>query len=153
MKIKNLKKYKAKPGIVIPIVYFIFVLAGIFIWAIPSKNNELIFKIVPTCILIVILILFTWAVFSTYYVLTDKCLICFSGPLKIRVLYQDITDITEGISLLSSFSLSAKRIFINRGRNILRRVDVSPKEKEEFLEELTLKIQKSKELYIKKWKS
>ena len=142
---KELKKYKSKIGIVVPIVYSVFIICGLIIWLVPAKTDDLLYKIIGSCILALVLIFFTWAVFSTYYVLTDTCLICVSGPLKTRALYKDITDVTEGFSLLSSFSLSANRIFINRGRNILRRVDVSPKEKQEFLDELTIKMNKAKE--------
>lgn len=142
---KELKKYKSKIGIVVPIVYSVLIICGLIIWLVPAKTNDLLYKIIGSCILALVLIFFTWAVFSTYYVLTDTCLICVSGPFKTRALYKDITDVTEGFSLLSSFSLSANRIFINRGRNILRRVDVSPKEKQEFLDELTIKMNKAKE--------
>lgn len=143
----NLKKYKSRIGIVVPLIYLFVVAALLVVWLVPFDDEGNLFRILATCALGFVFFIFTWALFSTYYVLKENCLICVSGPFKIRVRYVDITDITEGFSLLSSFALSGRRVFINRGRNILRRVDISPKEseKEEFINELSIKIKNSKE--------
>ena len=148
MEKNEIKKYKSKVGIVVPILYLLVAAALLIVWLVPS-SGALTLQIIATCILAIVFFGVTWIAFSTYYILADRCLICICGPFKTRALYQDITDVTEGFSLLFSYALTGRRIFINRGRNILRRIDVSPSEKEEFLNELSTKIKHYREIVQK----
>lgn len=148
MKKTEIKKYRSKVGIVVPLLYLFVAAASLIVWLVPN-SGALTLQIVATCFLAVVFIGITWICFSTYYQITDRCLICVCGPFKTRALYKDITDVTEGFSLLFSYALTGQRIFINRGRSILRRIDVSPKEKQDFLNELSTKIKHYREIVQK----
>ena len=77
-----------------------------------SIKDTLGMKIAGTCVIALAIILFTWAVFSTYYVLTPDGIYAFSGPFTMRVKYSDITKIEERKRCLSSLALSCDRIII-----------------------------------------
>ncbi|MGN0748437.1 MAG: PH domain-containing protein [Christensenellales bacterium] len=138
MKVKHdFPKYKSKIGIIVPVVYLALAVGILIIWLVPNMSikDTLGMKIAGTCVIALAIILFTWAVFSTYYVLTPDGIYAFSGPFTMRVKYSDITKIEERKSCLSSLALSCDRIIIHTKKSFLR-LDVSPKDKEKFLEDL-----------------
>jgi hypothetical protein len=137
-------KFKSKRNWIVFIVYALFIAAITLLWAIPYKG-ELVIRIISTCMLGIILGVFTWAVFSTYYLLADDYLICVSGPFRTRVFYTSITEIKPSRSCWSALALSTDRVAIMRGKNVLTTTFVSPQFKEFFIKELQKRVDEKKQ--------
>lgn len=115
-------KFKSKRGWIVPVIILLLAMPIVFIWVMPYNNDSLAFKISITCVVSIILAIFTWAVLSTYYLMNDKFIDCVSGPFKIRVFYSDITDVESSYSIWASFALSSDRVVIIRGKSMLKRI-------------------------------
>jgi hypothetical protein len=137
-------KFKSKRDWLVLVVYLVFVGALLFIWLMPYYGgNELTMKIIATTMIGLVVLTFTWAVFSTYYLFEEKYLLCVSGPFKTKVYYCDIKDVKPSHAAWSSLALSLDRVVLIRGENLLARIYVSPKNKTEFIEEVKRRICKS----------
>lgn len=136
-------RFESKKDWLVAIVYLVLGTGIGLIWSLPYYG-DLIFRVIITVFLGIILGLFTWAVFSTYYLFTDDFLICISGPLKLKIPYKSITEIRESHCGWSSLALSFDRVLIKRGRNFLLNDYVSPKNKQIFMEELKNRVEKVK---------
>lgn len=148
MKETKYKKYRSKIGLVVPLVLIVLTCAILLVWLLPyttSNNDSHVMRIVVTCLIGVLSLIFIWSSFSTYYVITDVSVIAVSGPMKARVRFCNITEIKEGKSLISSLALSIDRVYICYGKGILRRLEVSPKDKQAFIEELNSKLNSYRE--------
>ena len=88
------------------------------------------------CLLLSIFILPIWV--STYYVLGENELIVKSGFIKQRIVYSSIKNIKESKNPLASAALSLDRIEIIFGVGGV--VLISPKNKQEFLQQLEQRI-------------
>lgn len=85
-----------------------------------------------------VLIFILWIYFGTWYELREDHLYCQSGPIRQRIKYDNIKSLKLSNNPLSSLALSIKRIEIrehNKGF-MLGTTFISPKNREEFLEEL-----------------
>lgn len=138
-------KFKSKRNWIIFVVYALFIGAIALLWTLPYQG-EIAMKIVGTSLFAIILGIYTWAVFSTYYLLTDDFLICVSGPFRTRVFYSSITEIKPIHSWWSSLALSTDRVAIMRGKNILNTTFVSPQFKEFFMRELQKRVDEKKQI-------
>lgn len=113
------------------------------IWSIPS-NEQWIGYIVflPTVVILLSFLL------NTYYVFEEEHLLCMVGffPLKIR--YENIKSIKKVKNLLSSVALSSDRIEIKeKNKNyFIGTTYISPKDKDEFYEELKMRCPKTIEV-------
>lgn len=144
------KKYKSKVGIFVPIIYLLLIGIFLLIWLLPSKylgmEINLTGRIISTCCFGLFAISLIWATFSTYYIITPTSVVCVFGPLKTRVPLKRIVSVKEGKSFFyAAPALSMDRVFLQTGRTSFARTDVSPKEKEEFINELNQAIGKAKE--------
>lgn len=76
--------------------------------------------------------------FSTYYELQDEHLLCRSGPIRLRIPYEQITQVRLSQNPLSSLALSLKRIEITYNSKSIfgGLVYISPPSREEFMREL-----------------
>lgn len=142
---KEVLKFKSKRNWLVFIVYALFIVAITLTWVLPYQG-EIAMKIISTSMFAIILGIFTWAVFSTYYLLTDDFLICVSGPFRTRIFYSSITEIKPSRSWWSSLALSTDRVAIVRGKNILNTTFVSPQFKEFFMKELQKRVDETKSL-------
>lgn len=140
---KDVLKFKSKIGWLVALIYLSLITPLILIWALPYQHS-LFINIFATCFLSIVLIIFTWAVFSSYYLLTDDCIIAVTGPFKLKVYYDKIKDIRLNKSIWSSFSLSFDRVLIVCGNNIFSNYYFSPINKELFIESLKNRIAKNK---------
>lgn len=143
MKKLKYKKFKGKIGLIVPLVLLVLTGAFLMIWLLPKgvgASDSLGVRIASTCLLGIITLVFCWCIFWNYYVITDVSIICVSGPFTSRIRLENITEIKERIGILSSFCLSINRLSIYTGKGFFKRFDVAPKEKEEFLDELSSKI-------------
>lgn len=140
---KEVLKFKSKIDWLVALVYLTLIAAIVLLWTLPYSGSNWI-KIFSTCALGVILIIFTWSVFSSYYLLTDDAIIAITGPFRIRVFYNKIKDVRLNRSAWSSFSLSFDRVLIICGNSIFNNYYFSPKNRELFIEKLKLKIEESK---------
>lgn len=133
-------KFKSKKGWIIPFVYILFAVAIVLMWVLPYRSEELLMKISATSLIAIVLGIFTWGVFSTYYLLADNFLICVFGPFRTRIFYKDITKIKPSRSWWSSLALSTDRVAIYRGKNFLNIAYISPTFKEFFMKELQKRV-------------
>lgn len=142
MKKLKFKKYRGKIGLVVPLMLALIVGAFLLIWLLPQEetSTSLGLKIASTCLIGISTLVFLWCIFWNYYVITDVSIISVTGPFMSRIRLCEITEIKEKYGLFSSFCLSLDRLAIYTGNGMLKRFDVAPKNKEEFLEELTTKI-------------
>lgn len=149
MKKIKYKKYRSKIGIFVPLIYLVIVGVYLLIWLLPNKylgmEINITGRIVSSCCFGLLAICLIWATFSTYYVITPTSVVCVFGPLKTRVALKNIVEVKEGISFFSAPALSCKRIYLQTGKTVFKRTEVSPKEKEEFLEQLNNAILTAKE--------
>lgn len=86
--------------------------------------------------------LMIWLYAGTYYRLDEDMLRIRCGPFRRNVAYESITDVCETRSLISSMvfssmALSLDRIVITYNKG--HRVRISPKDKQDFLEQLSLR--------------
>lgn len=142
MKKLKFKKYKGKIGLIVPFMLALIVGAYLLIWLLPhdESSTTLSIKIASSCLIGISALVFLWCVFWNYYVITDVSIISVTGPFTSRIQLSEITKIQEKYGFFSSFCLSLDRIAIYTGKGIFKRFDVAPKNKEEFLDELTTKI-------------
>lgn len=140
---KKVLKFKSKIDWLIALVYIPLIASLILIWVLPYQDSFWV-NIVVTSVLGLVLIFFTWAVFSSYYLLADEYIVAVNGPFKIRVFYDRIKDIKPNRSAWSSFSLSFDRVVIRCGKNNLHNYYFSPQNKELFIKELTLRVAEAK---------
>ncbi len=136
--------------------YLVFAIALTLIWVIPYNSNTsdiFLSKIVGTVTISFVVILFTWAVFSTYYLLTDDYLACISGPFASRIFYSDIKDAKKAHNGWASLALSFDRVAISHGKNGKRKTYISPIYSDLFIEELKKKKESKKNITKEKeWK-
>lgn len=126
---------------------YLFVFGAIaMVWLVPGlTQTSLAFKIAMTCFLGLAILVLLWCLFSTYYVITDTCVIIKFGPLKRRVGFESIKEVKQGTSLMISCSNSISRVFLCFGKGVFKRVEISPANEEEFVCELQEKIKQFKE--------
>ena len=140
MEKKQNKKYKSKIGIQVYLTYLIFIGIYLIIWLAPPIVFEgvLACKIVSTVATSVFLIFITITFFNTYYVVTDTHVLVVSGLIKKRVFFEQIDEVKIGKSFfnLNSFALSFRKVKLITGKGLLNRIEISPKEEQEFLDEL-----------------
>jgi len=113
------------------------------IWSIPSKEQWIGYIVfLPTVVFLLSFLL------NTYYVFEEEHLLCMVGffPLKIR--YENIKSIKKVKNLLSSAALSSDRIEIKEiNKNyFLGTTYISPKDKDDFYEELKMRCPKTIEV-------
>lgn len=142
MKKLKFKKYRGKIGILAPFMILLIVGAFLLIWLLPRDETATTFglKIASTCLLGIVAIILLWCIFWNYYVITDVSIINVSGPFTSRIRLNEITKIKEKFGIFSSFCFSIDRLAIYTGNGMIKRFDVSPKNKEDFINELTSKI-------------
>lgn len=116
------------------------------VWLLPSVfPSPFWLNIAMTCLLGLVLIFLFWCVCSTYYVITETCVVVKMGLLKRRIAFESIKEIKTGKSVLPSYALGFRRVYICFSKGIFGRIEVSPKEQEEFVNELESKIKVYKE--------
>ena len=134
------KKYKSKIGLQVYLTYLLFVGFYLVIWLAPPIIFEslLVYKIISTATITLLLVFFTFTFFNTYYVIADTYVLAVSGFMKKRILFDQIEEVKvgKGFFNLNSFALSIRKIKIIAGKGILNRIEVSPKNEQEFLDEL-----------------
>lgn len=84
------------------------------------------------------IVLPTWLVNSTYYLVDDSALLVRSGPLTWRIALSDIQSVSATKNPLSSPALSLDRLRIDYGR--MQSVMVSPADKQAFLDAIKQEI-------------
>jgi hypothetical protein len=110
------------------------VLVSIFpLWAVEPHEQWIVLMIlVPTALLMLLLL------YNTYYVFEEEYLKCVVGFYVQKIRYENIKSLKKTRNFLSSAALSADRIEIkekNKGY-IMGTTYISPKNKDEFFEEL-----------------
>lgn len=110
------------------------------IWIIPSNEQWIgIFVFIPTILFMLSFL------FNTYYVFEEEHLLCMVGFFPQKIRYDNIKSIKKVRNLLSSAALSIDRIEIKeKNKNyFIGTTYISPKEKDEFFEELKARCPKS----------
>jgi hypothetical protein len=110
------------------------VLVSIFpLWVVEPHEQWIVLMIlVPTALLMLLLL------YNTYYVFEEEYLKCVVGFYVQKIRYENIKSLKKTRNFLSSAALSADRIEIkekNKGY-IMGTTYISPKNKDEFFEEL-----------------
>ena len=144
---KEALRANSKRDWLIALVYLVFAIGLTVVWVIPynsATSYVLLTKIVGTSIIGIVTLLFTWAVFSTYYLLTDDYLACISGTFASRIFYSDIKDIKKTCNVWASLALSFDRVAISYGKKGSRKAFISPKYRDLFIEELKKKVESKK---------
>lgn len=110
-------------------VVIILVSSAIFV-----PSNKLLYGIISGIVIAFLI----WLYFGTYYELREDYLYCKSGPINEKIPYDSIKSIKLSENMLSSMALSRKRIEIRQhGKGYITGTTlISPKNREEFLEEL-----------------
>lgn len=114
----------------------IFAVIGVSLYSIliiPSDEQWIgILVFTPTIVLMLSFL------FNTYYVLEEEYLLCMVGFFPQKIRYEKIKSIKKVRNMLSSAALSIDRIEIKeKNKNyFIGTTYISPKEKDEFFEEL-----------------
>jgi hypothetical protein len=103
------------------------------LWVVePNEQWIVLMILVPTALLMLLLL------YNTYYVFEEEYLKCVVGFYAQKIRYENIKSLKKTRNFLSSAALSADRIEIkekNKGY-IMGTTYISPKNKDEFFEEL-----------------
>lgn len=113
------------------------------IWLFPSNEQWIGFIIfIPTVIFMLSFLL------NTYYVFEDEYLLCMLGFFPQKIRYENIKSIKKVKNFLSSAALSSDRIEIKeRNKNYFTDTTyISPKDKDDFYEELKSRCPKTIEV-------
>ena len=131
------KKYFAKKGLIVYLVYF-FLIAGIGVFSF-LINKHYVF-IILTVLFSLLFILFTLSVLNTYYVLKEDYILVVSGIFRKKIYYHRILDIKKCKSFRSSLCLAVNRIKISTGKNFMFDEFVAPIEIDEMFDEINNRV-------------
>ena len=92
-------------------------------------------------LLIAVLLLPAWLLLGTRYSLTDDALKVRAGPFRWTVPLAEISSVRPSRSILSAPALSLDRIQIDYGA---RRILISPRERQRFVDELRQRCPKAR---------
>jgi len=110
---------------------------GILLWGVMG-SGLFFYMVEPDTMLLFIsvplLLLAGWVWFFTGYTLTEDQLIVRCGPFRRRVFLENIQFIRESRKLMASAALSVERLEIHTG--LRYPVIISPRDKEEFVQQL-----------------
>lgn len=83
-------------------------------------------------------IMFTiWFWFGTFYELKNGLFLAKSGPLRVKIPFEEIKEVRKNKDMRSGYSLSFKRIELVYGSKN-KRIAISPKNQDNFLKELKM---------------
>lgn len=140
MEKNEFKKYKSKIGLFVYLTYLLFIGIYLVIWLAPPLifETQIAYKIISTATISLLLIFLTFMFFNTYYVIEKDHVLVVCGIIKKRVYFDQIEEVKVGKSFLNlnSFALSLRKISLITGNGSLNRIQISPKEETEFLDEL-----------------
>jgi len=128
-------RYEAKVDVWIKLmIYFtVVIIVGSAVFVPPEEVFIYILFIIPTIILML------WLLYGSYLEFRDEELYIKLGPIFGRVKYDNIKSISLTKSYLSSYAMTNKRVFIKVHNKtwIKGDIQVGPKDREEFVDELT----------------
>lgn len=93
--------------------------------------------LIAFALMLITFVFAVWIWFGTYYIIEENCLYLKCGPIREKIAYDTIKSVKKSRNPLSSLALSIDRIEIRYGKRGLTLI--SPKDKEEFIEELRKK--------------
>ena len=117
--------------------------SGWAVWLIPANEQWIGWLMFSPLMVLMLLFLY-----NTYYVFEDDYLKCVLGVFPQKIYYQNIKSLKKTRNFLSSAALSAKRIEIkekNKGY-IMGTTYISPKNRDEFFDELRMRCSKDVEI-------
>lgn len=117
--------------------------SGWAVWLIPANEQWIGWLIFSPLMVLMLLFLY-----NTYYVFEDDYLKCVLGVFPQKIYYQNIKSLKKTRNFLSSAALSAERIEIkekNKGY-IMGTTYISPKNRDEFFDELRMRCSKDVEI-------
>jgi len=137
-------KYYSKIDWWISILIWISVgVSGWAVWLIPANEQWIGWLMFSPLMVLMLLFLY-----NTYYVFEDDYLKCVLGVFPQKIYYQNIKSLKKTRNFLSSAALSAERIEIkekNKGY-IMGTTYISPKNRDEFFDELRMRCSKDVEI-------
>lgn len=137
-------KHYSKVDAWIAIVIISTILISLYtVWLIPSNEQWIGFIVlIPTVIFMLSFLL------NTYYVFEDEYLLCMLGFFPQKIRYENIKSIKKVKNFLSSAALSSDRIEIKeKNKNYFTGTTyISPKDKDDFYEELKSRCPKTIEV-------
>lgn len=117
--------------------------SGWAVWLIPANEQWIGWLMFSPLMVLMLLFLY-----NTYYVFEDDYLKCVLGVFPQKIYYQNIKSLKKTRNFLSSAALSAERIEIkekNKGY-IMGTTYISPKNRDEFFDELRMRCAKDVEI-------
>lgn len=117
--------------------------SGWAVWLIPANEQWIGWLMFSPLMVLMLLFLY-----NTYYVFEDDYLKCVLGVFPQKIYYQNIKSLKKTRNFLSSAALSAERIEIkekNKGY-IMGTTYISPKNRDEFFDELRKRCSKDVEI-------
>ena len=117
--------------------------SGWAVWLIPANEQWIGWLMFSPLMVLMLLFLY-----NTYYVFEDDYLKCVLGVFPQKIYYKNIKSLKKTRNFLSSAALSAKRIEIkekNKGY-IMGTTYISPKNRDEFFDELRMRCSKDVEI-------
>lgn len=137
-------KYYSKIDWWISILIWISVgVSGWAVWLIPANEQWIGWLMFSPLMVLMLLFLY-----NTYYVFEDDYLKCVLGVFPQKIYYKNIKSLKKTRNFLSSAALSAERIEIkekNKGY-IMGTTYISPKNRDEFFDELRMRCSKDVEI-------
>lgn len=117
--------------------------SGWAVWLIPANEQWIGWLMFSPLMVLMLLFLY-----NTYYVFEDDYLKCVLGVFPHKIYYKNIKSLKKTRNFLSSAALSAERIEIkekNKGY-IMGTTYISPKNRDEFFDELRMRCSKDVEI-------
>jgi hypothetical protein len=127
------------------IIWFSIMISAFPLFMLPENERWIGFTIfLPTIVFLLNML------YNTYYVLDEQYLKCVVGGFPQKIYYENIKSIKKTRNLLSSAALSIDRIEIKeKNKGFIRGTTyISPKDKDEFFEELKQRCPRDTEVIL-----
>jgi len=125
------------------IIWFSIALSVFSFFMIPDSD-----RLIGYIVLLPVIVFLLSMLYNTYYIFEEQYLKCVVGGFPQKIYYENIKSIKKTRNLLSSAALSVDRIEIKeKYKGFIRGTTyISPKEKDEFFEELKIRCPKGVEV-------
>jgi hypothetical protein len=145
LKERAMKHYSKVDGWMYLVIYGTIAITVFPIIVVPENERWIAYTIfIPTIIFLLSML------YNTYYVFEDEYLKCVIGGFPQKIIYDNIKSIKKTRNLLSSAALSIDRIEIKeKNKGYIRGTTyISPKDKDDFFEELRQRCPRDTEVQL-----
>lgn len=121
------------------IIFLIIIVLSIGALAfLPFVLDDVQNRLITTLILFIMIGFILWISFSIKYIFTNQYLLVKGGPIKSKILYENITKLSPTTDVFTGYRILSARdaLEVYYKNAMLGSVKISPENKQEFIDEL-----------------